>query len=40
VHLHNITSKSALSYGSEMWILNRRDTGKLEAAQMRFLRPQ
>jgi hypothetical protein len=22
-----------------MWILNRRDTGKLEAAQMRFLRP-
>jgi hypothetical protein len=23
-----------------MWILNRRDTGKLDAAQMRFLRPQ
>jgi hypothetical protein len=39
LRLHNITSKSAPSYGSEMWILNRRDTGKLEAAPMRFLRP-
>jgi hypothetical protein len=37
--LHNITSKSSLSYGSEIWILNRRDTGKLEAAQISFLRP-
>jgi hypothetical protein len=39
LRLHNITSKSALSYGSEIWILDRRDTGKFEAAQMRVLRP-
>jgi hypothetical protein len=39
LRLHNITSKSALTYGSEIRILKRRDSGKLEAAQMRFLRP-
>jgi hypothetical protein len=39
LRFHNITSKSSLSYGSEIWILNRRDTGKLDAVQMRFLRP-
>jgi hypothetical protein len=39
LRFHNITSKSSLSYGSEIRILNRRDTGKPEAAQMRFLRP-
>jgi hypothetical protein len=37
--LHNITSKSALSYGSEIWIFKTRDTGKLEAAQMLFFMP-
>jgi hypothetical protein len=36
---HNITSKAALCYGSEVWIVNKRDSQKLEAAQMRFLRP-
>lgn len=39
LRLNNITPKSALSYGSEMWILNGRDTQKLEAARMRFSRP-
>jgi hypothetical protein len=37
--LHNITSKPALTYGSETWVMNKRDTQRLEAAQMRFLRP-
>jgi hypothetical protein len=37
--LHNITSKASLCYGSENWIINKRDAQKLEAAQMRFLRP-
>jgi predicted deacetylase len=37
--LHNITSKPALKYGSENWVMNKRDTQRLEAAQMRFLRP-
>jgi hypothetical protein len=39
LRIHNIASKAALCYGSEVWIINRRDTQKLEAAQMRFLRP-
>jgi hypothetical protein len=29
----------ALCYGSECWIINRRDAQKLEAAKMRFLKP-
>jgi hypothetical protein len=37
--LLNITSKPALKYGSETWVMNKRDTQRLEAAQMRFLRP-
>jgi hypothetical protein len=28
-----------LCYGSENWFINKRDAQKLEAAQMRFLRP-
>ena len=28
-----------LMYGSENWSLNRSDKGKIEAAEMRFLRP-
>jgi hypothetical protein len=39
LRLYNITSKASLCYGSENWIINKRDTQKLEAAQMRFLRP-
>jgi hypothetical protein len=34
-----ITSKASLCYGSENWTINMRDAQKLEAAQMRFLRP-
>jgi hypothetical protein len=39
LRLHNITSKASFCYGSKNWIINKRDTQKLEAAQMRFLRP-
>jgi hypothetical protein len=38
LRLHNICSKPAF-YGSEAWVINKRDAQKLEAAQMRFLRP-
>jgi len=34
-----IASKASLCYGSENWIINKRNAQKLEAAQMRFLRP-
>jgi hypothetical protein len=39
LRIHNITAKTALKYGSETWMLNKRDKQRLEAAQMRFLRP-
>jgi hypothetical protein len=39
LRIYNIASKAALYYGSEAWIINKRDAQKLEAAQMRFLRP-
>jgi hypothetical protein len=32
LRLHNITSKSALRYGSEIWILKQRNRQRLEAA--------
>jgi hypothetical protein len=39
IQLHDITSKASLCRGSENWITIKRDAQKLEAAQMRFLRP-
>jgi hypothetical protein len=39
IKLHNITSKEVLKLGSETWTLNQRDRTRLEAAQMKFLRP-
>jgi hypothetical protein len=39
LRIHNITPKTAFKYGSETWVLNKRDKQRLEAAQMRFLRP-
>jgi hypothetical protein len=39
LRIRNITFKAALCYGSEVWIINKRDVQKLEAAQMIFLRP-
>jgi hypothetical protein len=35
---HNITAKAALKFGSEVWVLKKRDKQRLEAAQMKFWR--
>ena len=34
----NITAKTALKFGSEAWVLKKRENQHLEAAQMKFLR--
>jgi len=31
-------AKAALKFGSEVWVLKKRDEHRLEAAQMKFLR--
>jgi len=36
--IHNITAKAALKFGSETWVLKKREEQRLEAAQMKFLR--
>jgi hypothetical protein len=36
VLLINITAKAALKFGSETWVLKKRDEQRLEAAQMKF----
>jgi len=33
-----MTAKAALKFGSEVWVLKKRDEQSLEAAQMKFLR--
>ena len=38
LRLHNITAKAALKFGSEAWVLKKREEQRLEAAQMKFLR--
>jgi hypothetical protein len=38
LRIHNITAKAPLKYGSESWVLNKRDKQCPEAVQMRFLR--
>jgi hypothetical protein len=37
LRIHNITAKAALQFGSETWVLKKRDEQRLEAAQMYFL---
>ena len=34
----NITAKAALKFGSETWVLKKREEQRLEAAQMKFLK--
>ena len=34
----NITAKAALKFGSEAWVLGKREEQRLEAAQMKFLK--
>ena len=38
LRIHNITAKAALKFGSEAWVLRKREEQRLEAAQMKFLR--
>ena len=38
LRIHNITGKEALKFGSEAWVLQKREEKRLEAAQMKFLR--
>jgi len=37
-YIHNITTKAALKFGSEAWVLKKREEQRLEEAQMKFLR--
>ena len=36
--IYNITTKWALKFGREVWVLKKREERRLEAAQMKFLR--
>ena len=38
LRIHNIIAKAALKFGSEVWVLKKRDKQRLEAAQMKFFR--
>ena len=38
LRIHNITAKAALKFGSEAWVLKKREEKRLEVAQMKFLR--
>jgi hypothetical protein len=38
LRIHNITTKAALKFGSEAWVLKKREEQRLEAAQMKFLK--
>jgi len=38
LRIHNITSKAALKFGNEAWVLKKREEQRLDAAQMKFWR--
>ena len=38
LRIHNIKAKAALKFGSEAWVLKKREEQRLEAAQRKFLR--
>ena len=38
LRIHNITAKAALKFGSEAWVLKKREEQRLDTAQMKFLR--
>ena len=38
LRIHNITAKAALKFGSEAWVLKKREEQRLEAEQVKFLR--
>ena len=37
LRIHNIIAKAELKFGSEAWVLKKREEERLEAAQMKFL---
>ena len=37
LRIHNITAKAALKFGSEAWVLKKREEQRLETSQMKFL---
>ena len=39
LRIHNITAKAVFKFGSEAWVLKKREEQRLEAAQMTFLIP-
>jgi hypothetical protein len=38
LRIQNTTAKAALKFGSEAWVLKKREEQRLEAAQIKFLR--
>ena len=38
LRIHNITAKAALKFGSEAWVLKKKEEQRLEAAQKKFFR--
>jgi len=38
LRIYNITAKAVLKFGSEAWVLKKREKQRLKAAQMKFLR--
>jgi len=38
LRIHNITAKAAFKFGSEAWVLKKREVQRLEAVQMTFLK--
>ena len=38
LRIHNITAKAASKFGTEAWVLKKREEQRLEAAQMKFLK--
>jgi hypothetical protein len=38
LRIHYITAKAELKFGSEVWVLKKRDEQRLETPQMKFLR--
>jgi len=38
LRIHNIKAKEALKFGSEAWVLKKREKQRLEAAELKFLR--
>jgi len=38
LRIHNVTAKAALKFGSEAWVLKKREEQLLEAAQIKILR--